>query len=256
MNAYVYLAMLVTVAFGCVRADITTQQEKLQSKDSMREDISTFQESVNITMTGQLDADTVRVKQIRFCGVPDTIPGTNLRRMARRHRRFRLHAFRWNNRNLTWRLTVVEGAFNRSELEEVMTQAYQVWQEQTPLTFTKVDGSPAFEIQFVIPDPHGNHGDNAPFTQGTLAHAFSPGIYALNGDVHFNGNKDFSIGRPAPAASKSLPISLGASRIVFNVIVYCVQSARTPKIPQEFFSALDSIQREIVAFQKHQEVIS
>ncbi|CAH1255083.1 SELE [Branchiostoma lanceolatum] len=150
------------------------QTGQLQSKDSMREDVSTFQELANITVTGQ--PDVVRMVEMAPCGVPDVM-GANSRGMARRHRRFAVMGGTWTKMELTWRVSRVEEYPYRSEPEELMEQAFQVWQEQTTLKFTRVSDPDRADIiiDFVTPDAQGNHGDDYPFSAGTLGHAFYPG---------------------------------------------------------------------------------
>uniref|UniRef100_A0A7N5KJL9 Interstitial collagenase n=1 Tax=Ailuropoda melanoleuca TaxID=9646 RepID=A0A7N5KJL9_AILME len=75
----------------------------------------------------------------------------------------------------------------RADVDSAIEQAFRLWSNVSPLTFTKIfEGQADIMISFVW----GDHGDNSPFggPANTLAHAFLPGG-GIGGDVHFDEEK-------------------------------------------------------------------
>ncbi|XP_035663771.1 matrix metalloproteinase-14-like isoform X1 [Branchiostoma floridae] len=209
MNTCTFLAVLVSAAFDCVLADMTMQggmnylmnfgymdppsmqTGQLQSEDAMREAISMFQEFANITVTGKLDNETMAMMAMPRCGVPDMM-GTHSRGMARRRRRYALQGSTWPKRDLTWSLADADYTpdLGKGDVDEAITRAFQLWQDQTPLTFTRV--SPPTQADIFIKFAPIEHGDGAPFDGpgGTLAHAFFP---QFGGDAHFDESEQWTV---------------------------------------------------------------
>ncbi|CAH1266408.1 MMP25 [Branchiostoma lanceolatum] len=167
------------------------QTVQLQGEDSLKEAISLFQEFANITVTGKLDDDTTRMMTRPRCGVPD-MNGTNSHGMARRRRRFVLRGSKWAKKNLTWSLADADytSSLRKEDVDEAITQAFQLWQDQTSLTFNRVDASNQADI--VIKFASFSHGDREPFDGpgNTLAHAFPP---RFGGDAHFDESERWAV---------------------------------------------------------------
>uniref|UniRef100_UPI00398F6444 collagenase 3-like n=1 Tax=Pristiophorus japonicus TaxID=55135 RepID=UPI00398F6444 len=86
-------------------------------------------------------------------------------------------------KDLTYRVNQYTSDLSEAIVDDVLKQAFKIWSDVTPLTFTKSESMADIEITFVS----GAHGDGAPFDgrSGTLAHAFGPGP-GLGGDAHFD----------------------------------------------------------------------
>ncbi len=82
---------------------------------------------------------------------------------------------------------------NRNDAYTSIQQAFQLWSDVTPITFTEeVAGYADIYLKF----GRYEHGDFYPFDGrgGTLAHAFLPQSFQgdLEGDVHFDGDEYFT----------------------------------------------------------------
>ncbi|XP_006833837.1 PREDICTED: interstitial collagenase [Chrysochloris asiatica] len=166
------------------------------------EKLKQMQEFFGLKVTGKPDAETLKVMKQPRCGVPDVA-------------RFVLtegHP-RWETTHLTYRIENYTPDLPRSEVDNAIQKAFQLWSNVSPLKFTKVfEGQADIMISFV----RGDHRDNSPFDGpgGNLAHAFQPGPH-IGGDAHFdedetwtNNFRDYNLYR---VAAHELGHSLGLS---------------------------------------------
>ncbi|XP_033102154.1 matrix metalloproteinase-17-like [Anneissia japonica] len=78
------------------------------------------------------------------------------------------------------------------EVKAIIVRAFQIWSDHIPVTFKETTDIADIELSF----GSRAHGDLYPFDgpDGTLAHAYLPGIYdvLLAGDVHFDDDERFT----------------------------------------------------------------
>ncbi|XP_011226744.2 matrix metalloproteinase-27 isoform X3 [Ailuropoda melanoleuca] len=98
----------------------------VQSKNSSLLDgkIREMQAFFGLTVTGQLDSNTLKIMKTPRCGVPDvgqygyTLPG-------------------WGRYNLTYRIVNYTPDMTRADVDEAIQNGLEVWSRVTPLTFAK-----------------------------------------------------------------------------------------------------------------------
>ncbi|XP_034507685.1 stromelysin-2-like, partial [Ailuropoda melanoleuca] len=145
------------------------------------EKLQQMQEFFGLEVTGKLDSDTVELMHKPRCGVSDVgeyslFPG----RPA------------WRSDALTYRILNYTPDMARADVDSAIRQAFQVWSDVTPLTFTRIyDGTADIQISFGA----RVHGDFYAFDgpHGTLAHAFAPGN-GIGGDAHFDEDETWTEG--------------------------------------------------------------
>jgi len=131
------------------------------------------------------------------CGVKDFVeededtPRMRLRNSRRRGKRYALQGSRWKVKDLTYRVSKypVKSRLTRREVDDTMRRAFDIWEKETDLKFTrKNSGKVHIEIRF----ERRSHGDDDPFDGegGTLAHAFFP---VFGGDAHFDDEEDWTV---------------------------------------------------------------
>merc|ERR1712088_652245 len=184
--------------FGYIKASTSGKTAALQSLDSA---IADFQAFAGLEQTGELDEETVKMMHTPRCGVKDFLeededtPSPNhrmrLRNSRRREKRYALQGSRWKVKDLTYRVSKypVKSRLTRREVDDTMRKAFDIWEKETDLKFTrKNSGKVHIEIRF----ERRSHGDDDPFDGegGTLAHAFFP-IYG--GDAHFDDQEYWTI---------------------------------------------------------------
>lgn len=141
--------------------------------------IQEMQNFLGLKVTGKLDSDTLEVMHKPRCGVPDvrgfrTFPGMP----------------KWRKTHLTYRIVNYTLDLPRDAIDSAFEKALKVWEEVTPLTFSKIyEGEADIMISFAV----GAHGDFHPFDGPgkSLAHAFSPGP-GINGDAHFDDDEHWT----------------------------------------------------------------
>merc|ERR1711971_538800 len=147
--------------------------------------IEEFQAFSNLTVTGQLDPETVAMMRRPRCGVKDIVDHG-----ASREKRYALQGSRWKVRDLTYRISrYPTKGLSRKEVDKEIAKALKVWSDVTDLRFRQKDSGPVhIDINFVSRD----HGDGDPFDGegGTLAHAFFP---VFGGDAHFDDSETWTI---------------------------------------------------------------
>lgn len=165
----------------------STRSSNLLSTDGMHDYIADFQAFAGLNVTGQLDTQTIETMNMPRCGVKDKVGyGAHARR-----KRFALQGSRWKVKDLTYKISKypTTRAMKKSDVDEEIKKALEVWSRVTDLTFTrKHSGSVHIDIRF----EEGEHGDGDPFDGpgGTLAHAYFP-IYG--GDAHFDDGDQWTM---------------------------------------------------------------
>ncbi|XP_077653828.1 stromelysin-1-like isoform X1 [Urocitellus parryii] len=141
--------------------------------------IQEMQKFLGLEMTGKLDSNTLEVINKPRCGVPDvghfsTFPGMP----------------KWGKNHLTYRIVNYTPDLPRDAVDSAIEKALKVWEEVTPLTFSRMhEGEADIMISFAVRE----HGDFIPFDGPgqVLAHAYAPGP-GINGDAHFDDDEQWT----------------------------------------------------------------
>ncbi|XP_003780851.1 stromelysin-1 [Otolemur garnettii] len=141
--------------------------------------IQEMQKFLGLEVTGKLDSSTLEVMHKPRCGVPDvghfrTFPGMP----------------KWRKTHLTYRIVNYTPDLPRDAVDSAIERALKVWEEVTPLTFSRVyEGEADIMISFAV----GEHGDFSPFDGPgkALAHAYPPGP-GIYGDAHFDDDEQWT----------------------------------------------------------------
>ena len=96
---------------------------------------------------------------------------------------------RWSSTDLTYYIAEYTPDLTVSEVDDAVARAFQLWEDVSDLTFTRVYSSSANIVISFVPTVHG---DGFPFDgpDGTLAHAFFP---EFGGDAHFDEAETWTI---------------------------------------------------------------
>ncbi|XP_076969235.1 stromelysin-1-like [Tamandua tetradactyla] len=141
--------------------------------------IEEMQKFLGLEVTGRLDSNTLEVMAKPRCGVPDvgqfdTFPGVP----------------KWRKTHLTYRIVKYTLDLPREAIDSAIEKALKVWEEVTPLTFSRVnEGEADIMISFAVKE----HGDFFPFDGPgkVLAHAYPPGP-GFYGDAHFDDDEQWT----------------------------------------------------------------
>ncbi|XP_005378043.1 PREDICTED: stromelysin-2 [Chinchilla lanigera] len=141
--------------------------------------IQEMQKFLGLEVTGKLDSDTLEVMRKSRCGAPDvgtfsTFPGMP----------------KWRKNHLTYRIVNYTRDLPRDAVDSAVEKALKVWEEVTPLTFSRIhEGEADIMISFAVRE----HGDFYPFDGPgeSLAHAYPPGP-GFYGDVHFDDDEKWT----------------------------------------------------------------
>ncbi|XP_004709061.1 stromelysin-1 [Echinops telfairi] len=141
--------------------------------------VQEMQRFLGLKVTGRLDADTMEVIHKPRCGVPDvgdftTFPGSP----------------KWKKTHLTYRIVDYTRDLSRDAVDAAIAKALKVWEEASPLTFSRVHAGEAdIMISFAVRE----HGDFIPFDGPgkVLAHAYPPG-QGIYGDAHFDDDEQWT----------------------------------------------------------------
>jgi hypothetical protein len=100
---------------------------------------------------------------------------------------------KWSKNDLTYVFLNETDILPNREEHELIRQAFALWADVVPLTFTEV-GS-VVDADFLISWEVGNHGDSDPFdgSGGTLAHATFPNPFAERQvEIHFDNEEPWT----------------------------------------------------------------
>ncbi|XP_008828166.1 stromelysin-1 [Nannospalax galili] len=155
------------------------QQFKIMDSSPVIKKIQEMQKFLGLEMTGKLDSSTMEVMHKPRCGVPDvggfsTFPGTP----------------KWRKNQVTYRIVNYTQDLSRKAVDSAIEKALKVWEEVTPLTFSRIyEGEADIMVSFAVRE----HGDFVPFDGpgGVLAHAYAPGP-GTNGDAHFDDDEQWT----------------------------------------------------------------
>uniref|UniRef100_A0A8C6TZD0 interstitial collagenase n=1 Tax=Neogobius melanostomus TaxID=47308 RepID=A0A8C6TZD0_9GOBI len=149
--------------------------------------LSEMQRFFGLHITGRLDNETMELMKKPRCGVPDS-------KIAR----FSTFGgeLKWPKNSLTYRIENYTPDMSRSEVDNSIEKALNVWAKVTPLKFNKIYSGTADIMISFGGDVRGHfisHGDYYPFDGpgGTLAHAFAPSS-GIGGDAHFDEDERFT----------------------------------------------------------------
>ncbi|XP_026361682.3 matrix metalloproteinase-27 isoform X2 [Ursus arctos] len=152
----------------------------VQSKNSSLLDgkIREMQAFFGLTVTGQLDSNTLDIMKTPRCGVPDvgqygyTLPG-------------------WGRYNLTYRIVNYTPDMTQADVDEAIQNGLEVWSRVTPLTFAKTSKGIADIMIAFRTRVHGRCPRYFDGPLGVLGHAFPPGL-GLGGDTHFDEDENWT----------------------------------------------------------------
>ncbi|KAM5318413.1 LOW QUALITY PROTEIN: stromelysin-1-like [Glossophaga mutica] len=141
--------------------------------------IQEMQKFLGLKVTGKLDSDTLEVVHKPRYGVPDVGSFTTFPGMPK-----------WRKTHLTYRIVNYTLDLPRDAADSAIEKALKVWEEVTPLTFSRIyEGEADIMITFAVRD----HGDLFHFggPGKVLAHAYPPGL-GIYGDAHFDDDEQWT----------------------------------------------------------------
>uniref|UniRef100_A0A286XIL9 Matrix metallopeptidase 10 n=1 Tax=Cavia porcellus TaxID=10141 RepID=A0A286XIL9_CAVPO len=155
------------------------QVYRRKDNDPVVKKIQEMQKFLGLEVTGKLDSNTLEVIRKSRCGLPDvgqfnTFPGTP----------------KWRKNDLTYRIVNYTQDLPRDAVDSSIKKALKIWEEVTPLTFSRIyEGEADIMISFAVRE----HGDFYPFDGPgmSLAHAYPPGP-GFYGDVHFDDDEKWT----------------------------------------------------------------
>ncbi|ESO95451.1 hypothetical protein LOTGIDRAFT_160600 [Lottia gigantea] len=185
--------------YGFLKSSCSFNPIKRTFKDDLLEAIVNFQEYNNLKITGKLDEDTLDLMGTDRCGVPDVMDDfsvTIISKRRRGRRQTKVSARRWRKTNLTYSIGSYSDDLSPGVVDAIIKEAWKVWSDVTPLTFTQIDRS-EYDADMEIAFVKGVHGDADPFDGpgGVVAHAFYPGPsdVPLSGDTHFDDDERWTL---------------------------------------------------------------
>ncbi|XP_004604865.1 stromelysin-2 [Sorex araneus] len=152
---------------------------RTENNGLIAEKIQEMQRFLGLKVTGNPDPETLEMMHKPRCGVPDvwdfsTFPGSP----------------KWKKHHLTYRIVNYTPDLPEDAVDAAIERALKVWEEVTPLTFSRMhEGEADIMITFAV----GEHGDFFPFDGPgeILAHAFAPGP-GISGDAHFDDDEKWT----------------------------------------------------------------
>ncbi|XP_072033478.1 stromelysin-1-like [Amphiura filiformis] len=169
--------------------------------ENIKENLRKMQMMMGVPTTGELDSVTMEMIDTPRCGVHDPVDAMIVPNdldisdeiLQMSPQKFVHFGQKWSRNNITYRILNFPYMLDRDDAYASIQQAFKVWSDVRPLTFTeRVAGYADIYLNFGRYD----HGDYYPFDGrgGTLAHAFlsQSGQGDLEGDVHFDDDEYFT----------------------------------------------------------------
>ncbi|XP_074324658.1 metalloendoproteinase 4-MMP-like [Apium graveolens] len=158
--------------------------------DNFEQAITVYQSKLGLSVTGNLNYDTISHIISPRCGVPDTL--------SRLHRKNNYAYFRGQPRwwrkipmQLTYAFSAVYiiKSLSLTTIQEVFKRSFGHWSSVIPVTFVEINEYDNADI--TIGFYTGDHGDGEAFdgVLGILAHAFSP----ENGKFHLDAAETWAV---------------------------------------------------------------
>lgn len=163
--------------------------EDSRSPSELEAAVKLFQNNHSLTVTGNLDADTVALMRRPRCGVADVVGGVNLVGRGRSISEASCYMVfpgypKWSRFDLSYTLINFPEA-----AKPPLRRALQRWAQVSSFTFTESPNP--LSAQLKIGFYRGDHGDGHPFGGGRMvAHSFLP----MDGRIHFDADRVWSFG--------------------------------------------------------------
>ena len=164
-----------------------------QFDEASQRALATCQSFHGLRSTGKMDAETSSLMAQPRCGVPDLPYASDAEKLMGA-------GDAWPRMDLTYGFAEFTGDLIEQDVRNTILNAFDLWSEVTPLTFSEIpiSSNPDIVIRFVS----GAHGDGAAFDGpgGVLAHAFypPPNGGAIAGDTHFDDDEVWTMNVPVP----------------------------------------------------------
>uniref|UniRef100_A0A4W3H7D3 Stromelysin-2-like n=1 Tax=Callorhinchus milii TaxID=7868 RepID=A0A4W3H7D3_CALMI len=162
--------------------NLSTSEHSSSRSGVLKLKIREMQNFFGLQVTGRLNQQTLDMMGQPRCGYPDVneysfFPGRPS----------------WPSNTISYRILKYTPDLRREEVDQVISMAFQVWSDVTPLRFVRQTSGQA-DIMIIF--AAGYHGDNAPFDGSgrTLAHAYGPGR-GIGGDAHFDEDEQWTLSR-------------------------------------------------------------
>ncbi|KAK0401023.1 hypothetical protein QR680_015556 [Steinernema hermaphroditum] len=169
--------------FGYI--DDATEPYSVRTGAFYREKIKELQEMLVLPITGTIDEETKRVMSAPRCGVPDPTK-------VERNRRTAAYNYKWLKKRLTyWIKNNPASMTNTNEVHREIAKAFKVWQEVADISFKEKKSADGRDVDMSISFELRQHGDDKPFDEQILAHAFWLALIPPYAVVHFNYDQEF-----------------------------------------------------------------
>ncbi|KAK4740809.1 hypothetical protein SAY87_024397 [Trapa incisa] len=183
--------------------------------------IATYQRSLGLEITRQLDMDTVSSLASPRCGMKDSSPSSAHGRLfhGNRHYTFFQGMPRWERPNpvtLTYAFSPqhMTDQLSSADIRAAFTRAFARWARVIPVQFEE---SPTYETADVRIGFHsGDHGDGQPFdgVLGVLAHSFSP----EDGRLHLDADETWVLDFGTVQAHNAVDLESVATHEIGHVL--------------------------------------